>query len=217
MTTSRCAKGSERRRILSMTSTVCSKVASRRGVKDDDSVRDLLAAAGIGLDFSKYVGELCQCLNALIDLVPDESLNGCLEGLRRFFSKLGENRKEWNSRQRAKAWIATMTAISLHRDEIVSKVLPRTVEIIEGRWLKILEILAEKNIHVLPGGTVVVLARTRYVIEELDRRGPPVRFHAVPLQPSPQPDAARANALRNDRDGDSDRKNGQIIDFMGVV
>ena len=65
--------------------------------------------------------------------------------------------------------------------------------------------------------TVVVLARTRYVIEELDRQGPPVRFHAVPLQPSPQPDAARANALRNDRDGDSDRKNGQVMDFMGVV
>ena len=47
-----------------------------------------------------------------------------------------------------------MTAISLHRDKIVSKVPARTVEIIEGRWQKILEIVAEKNIHVLPGGAI---------------------------------------------------------------
>ena len=126
----------------------------RSRVKDDDAVRDLLAAAGVGLDFSKYVGELCQCLNALLDLLPEESLDGQLEGLRSLFNRLGENRKEWDNQKRAKAWIATMTAISLHRDEIVSKVPARTVGDIEGRWQKILDILAEKNIHVLPGGAI---------------------------------------------------------------
>ena len=126
----------------------------RSRVKDDDSVQDLLAAAGVGLDFSKYVGKLCQCLNALINRLPDESLNGDLERLRRLFNTLGENREEWDKQKRAKAWITTMTAISLHRDEIASKVPARTVEDIEGRWQKILDILAEKNIHVLPGGTI---------------------------------------------------------------
>ena len=70
----------------------------RSRVKDDDSVRDLLAAAGVGLDFSKYVGEMCQFLNALIDLLPDKSLDGHLDGLRRLFKKLGQNRKEWGKR-----------------------------------------------------------------------------------------------------------------------
>lgn len=126
----------------------------RSRVEDDDSVQDLLAAAGVGLDFAKYVGRLCQCLNALINRLPDESLNGHLEGLRRLFNTLGENREKWDKRKRAKAWIAAMTAISLHRDEIISKVPARTVEDIEGRWQKILDILAEKNIHVLPGGTI---------------------------------------------------------------
>ena len=126
----------------------------RSRVKDDDSVRDLLAAAGVGLDFSKYVGEMCQFLNALIDLLPDKSLDGHLDGLRRLFKKLGQNRKEWESGQRAKAWTATMTAISLHRDTIVSKVPARTVQTIEGRWQKILELLTAKNIHVLPGGAI---------------------------------------------------------------
>ena len=90
----------------------------------------------------------------MINRLPDESLNGDLEGLRRLFNTLGENREEWDKQKRAKAWVATMTAISLHRDEIASKVPARTVEDIEGRWQKILDILAEKNIHVLPGGTI---------------------------------------------------------------
>lgn len=47
-----------------------------------------------------------------------------------------------------------MTEISRNRNEIVSIVPEQTVEDIEGRWQKILVILAEKNIHVLPGGTI---------------------------------------------------------------
>ena len=47
-----------------------------------------------------------------------------------------------------------MTMISQNRDEIVSIAEKHTVEDIEGRWKKILTILAEKNIHVLPGGTL---------------------------------------------------------------
>ena len=126
----------------------------RSRVGDDDSVRDLLTGAGVGSDFSEYVGKLCQCLNALMDLLSDESLDGHLEGLHRLFNTLGEDRKEWDKRKRAKAWVATMTAISLHRDEIVSKVPARTVEDIEGRWQVILDVLAKRNIRVLPGGTI---------------------------------------------------------------
>ena len=150
----------------------------RSRVKDEGSVRDLLAAAGVGLDFSSYVNDLSERLNALVDLLLDKSLDNHLEGLRGLFDKLGKNRKEWDRQQRAKARIATMTTISLHRDEIVSRVPAGTVEDIEGRWQKILEILSEKNIHVLPGGTI-----ERYLPS----------FSGDPLQPTPEAKRSAVN------------------------
>ena len=47
-----------------------------------------------------------------------------------------------------------MTTISLNREEVVSILPQNTVEDIEGRWRKILSILAKKNVHVLFGGTI---------------------------------------------------------------
>ena len=72
----------------------------RSRVKDDDSVRDLLTAAGVGSDFSEYVGTLRRCLNALINHLPATSLDGHLEGLGRLFNTLGENRQEWDKHKR---------------------------------------------------------------------------------------------------------------------
>ena len=47
-----------------------------------------------------------------------------------------------------------MTAISRHRTGIASVVSPHILEDIEGRLSQILIALREKNIHVLPGGTL---------------------------------------------------------------
>ena len=47
-----------------------------------------------------------------------------------------------------------MTAIDVNRTAVVSEVSPGAVEDIEGRWRTILTTLADKNIHVLPGGTI---------------------------------------------------------------
>ena len=126
----------------------------RSCIGDDKSIRSFLAAAGVGSNFAKYVGELESRLTNLIDLLLDKPLRGQLEMLRCFFGNLGADRKKWDKNQLAKARVATMTVLSLHREALVSIVPQHTVEDIEGRWKKILDILARKNIHVLPGGTL---------------------------------------------------------------
>ena len=66
-------------------------------------------------------------------------------------------------------------------------------------------------------GPVVVLARTRHVIEELDRQRSFVRLHPVPPQPSPQPDVAKADAQWNAGDRDRDREGCQLFDLQVVI
>ena len=126
----------------------------RSCVGDDNSIRSFLAASGVGSNFAKYVGELEARLTELIDLLLTKPLRGDLKALGCFLRNVGTNRKRWDKRQLASARVATMTVMSQHRDLVVSIVPQHTVEDIEGRWRQILDILARKNIHVLPGGTI---------------------------------------------------------------
>ncbi len=126
----------------------------RSCIGDDESVRSVLASAGIGSDFVKYVGELEQRLTGLIDLLLDVDLGGQLKPLNQFLIELGVDRTQWGKDRLKKARVAMMVALGQNRDDIVSKVQKHIIEDIEGRWKRILEILADKNIHVLPGGTI---------------------------------------------------------------
>ena len=126
----------------------------RSCIGHDDSIRSFLASAGVGSDFAKYIGELDRRLTVLIDHLLDHTLDGPLETLGRFFRKFGADRKKWKKDQLARARVATMTMISRNRDAIVLIVSQDTVGEIEGQWQQILTILAKKNIHVLPGGTI---------------------------------------------------------------
>ena len=122
----------------------------------DNTIRSLLASAGVGSDFAQYVGELDRRLTALIDdlLLREAPNGGHLETLGGFLRNLGANRKEWERDQHAKARVATMSTLAQGRDEIVSIARQGAVEDIEGRWQRVLAILAERNVHVLPGGTI---------------------------------------------------------------
>ena len=127
----------------------------RRCVSRDDHVGGLLAAAGVGPDFAKYLGELDQRLTAVVDDLVAESLNGPLEGLERLFSEFGKaTRARWGQDRLAKARAAVMTAIDRYRAEVVAVAGHSAVEDIEGRWQLALKTLAEKNIHVLDGGPI---------------------------------------------------------------
>ena len=122
-------------------------------VGDDESIKHFLASAGLGNDFIQYRGQLAQNLTCLIDRLLNKSLPPSLRQLERFLKDLGE-RSSWKQEQWAKARTAVMTAISLHRKDIVSAASQQLVVDIEGRRDQILNALNKKNVHVLPGGTI---------------------------------------------------------------
>ncbi len=126
----------------------------RSCIGGDDAIQGFLASAGVGPDFAKYVGELDARLTAAIDILIQTSLDGHLAPLSLFLNSLGTDRRNWEREKLASARVAVMTTISLYREEVVSILPQNTVEDIEGRWRKILSILAKKNIHVLFGGTI---------------------------------------------------------------
>ena len=127
----------------------------RRSVSADEHVQGLLLSAGIGPDFATYVGQLDRLLTDLIDNLLGKTLSGKLEGVERLFVRFGkERRQQWEKDQLTKARVAVMTATGTYRDDVVSAAGRGAIEDIEGRWQRILLTLEEKNIHVLPGGTI---------------------------------------------------------------
>ena len=127
----------------------------RACIKDDQSVQSFLATAGLGTDFGEYCRQLNEVLKDLIGRVLTECLYNehQLFPLRDFLKKLGE-RNNWKREHRAKARIAVMTAISRHRKNILSVLGEEDVKDVEGRFGRIVAALKEKNIHLLPGGTI---------------------------------------------------------------
>ena len=126
----------------------------RQCIGNDNSIQKLLAFAGVGDDFIKYLGELDRLLTTLIDTVLDQLPNGDLGSLVDSWAQFGLDRPEWDKQQLAKARVAVMITIDVNRTAVASEGLQATVANIEGRWQQILKTLADKNIHVLPGGTI---------------------------------------------------------------
>ena len=125
----------------------------RSSVKEDETVQGFLATAGLGNDFAKYCGELDSKLTGLVDRILIASLPEPLETLSLYLHGLG-NRPAWSRDEFAKARVAVLTAISRYRNEIVSVVGEVDVSDIEGRRNQIVSLLQQKNIHLLPGGTL---------------------------------------------------------------
>ena len=124
----------------------------RSCLKSDESVQSFLATAGLGSDFGKYCGELDRKLTDLIDQLLSASLSSPLDQLGDFLRKLGK-RNCWKKEQWARARTAVMTAISLYRDDMVLVSRQHVIDV-EGRIRKIVDALKEKNIFLLPGGTI---------------------------------------------------------------
>ena len=125
----------------------------RACIKNDESVESFLARAGLGADFAKYCGELDRQLTCLIDTLFAASHHSALDDLMMFLKGLG-NRKKWNSAQHAKGRTAVLTAISLHHADMVRAASRPAIMGIEGRLRQIVTALREKNVHLLPGGTI---------------------------------------------------------------
>ena len=125
----------------------------RRCINEDESIQSVLVTAGLGDDIAKYCGALEQKATALIDKLLSGSLTPQLSSLQTFLDKLGP-RAHWQKEQHRRARVALMTAISKYKEDVIAKSSAVEVADIEGRLRQILAALEEKNIHVLPGGTL---------------------------------------------------------------
>ena len=124
-----------------------------RCINDDESIQSFLINAGLGNDFGKYYGALAHKITVLVDKLLLGSFTPKLTGLKSFFESLG-SRSQWQKEQHAEARVALITAISRYRDEIIALTSQVEVNDIEAHLSKILAALQEKNIHVLPGGSL---------------------------------------------------------------
>ena len=125
----------------------------RRCINEDESIQSFLVTAGLGDNIAKYCGDLEQKATALIDKLLSGSLTPQLTSLGTFLDKLGP-RSQWKKEQHARARVALMTAISKHKEDVITNSSEVEVADIEARLGKVLAALEEKNIHVLPGGTL---------------------------------------------------------------
>ena len=125
----------------------------RRCIDDDETIQSFLVTAGLGNNFGRYCGELEQKITDLIDKLLSESLKPQLAGLKAFLDGLGP-RSLWKKEKRGRARVALMTALSKYREDVISISSPMEVQDIEAHLSRVLAALQEKNIHVLPGGTL---------------------------------------------------------------
>jgi hypothetical protein len=126
----------------------------RACIKDDGSVQNFLAAAGVGNDFSKYCGELERKLTNIIDqLLAADAVPQSLSGLVAFLSSLGD-RSKWDRDAWGKARVGVLTAISRNRADAIAALSQTDVEEIEGRINQVVAALRKKNVLLLPGGTL---------------------------------------------------------------
>ncbi len=123
-------------------------------LKADGSVQSFLVAAGVGNDFGKYCGELERKLTTLIDnLLSLSKIPPSLDRLVEFLRKLGP-RGAWDGKSWGKARVSVMTAISRHRTDVSSATSEVDVADVEARLGKIVTALKQRNVNLLPGGTL---------------------------------------------------------------
>jgi len=123
-------------------------------VKSDGSIQSFLVAAGVGDDFGKYCGELERKLTRLIDqLLSLSVIPPSLDPLVDFLRMLGP-KSDWDKERWAKARVSVTTAISRQRADVSSATGDVNVADVEGRLRQIVAALKQKNIHLLPGGTL---------------------------------------------------------------
>ena len=123
----------------------------RSCVKEDHSVQSFLSAAGLGSDFGRYCGELDKALTdvakKLLCSEPPTGLVRLCEYLKSF------GNLPWEPGKWANVRTSIMTAMSRHKEDMES-IFGSDVANIEGRLQQIINVLREKNINLLPGGTI---------------------------------------------------------------
>ena len=123
----------------------------RSCIKEDQSVQSFLAFAGLGSDFAGYCGDLDGVLTDATKKLLAAPLPLRLIRLGDYLNGFGN--LPWEPGKWARARTAVMTAISRYKEDMVSILGPEVANV-EGRLQQIFRTLREKNIFLLPGGTI---------------------------------------------------------------
>ena len=126
----------------------------RSRIKRDESIRLQMAKAGHGKDLDTYCGSLDQKLTEVIDRILTKRMAGNLATLDKYLQSFGPHRSNWDKQNLRRARTAVVTAIKRYRQDMVSVLSEEEVSDIEGRVEAIVTVLKERNIHLLPGGTL---------------------------------------------------------------
>ena len=125
----------------------------RQCIGDDQSIQSFLATAGLGNDFGVYCGQLDRALGPVIECIRTPSLPESFARLAEYLNSLvagsGWDRGKWG-----KARTAVMSALSKHREGMISVLGSPVVKDLEGRRNQIADALRERNIHLLTGGSL---------------------------------------------------------------
>lgn len=126
----------------------------RACLKGDGTIQNFLATLGVGSDFSRYCGQLDSELTSLIDKVlMSDAVPSSLFPLVKFLNSLGD-RKSWEPGRFAKGRVAVLTAISIHREAVVSLSSMMEIANIEGRIKQISSALRQCNVFLLTRGAL---------------------------------------------------------------
>lgn len=126
----------------------------RACVKTDGSVQSFLVTAGVGNDFGKYCGDLETKLTKMIDQVlAVTSTPPSLARLLEFLRGLGA-RSTWDGKRWARARVSLITAISRHTVDVAAITSQADVADVEARVRQIVAALKQRNVNLLPGGTL---------------------------------------------------------------
>lgn len=126
----------------------------RSRIKSDESIRLQMAKAGHGKDLDTYCGSLDKKLTEVINRVLAEVVPRNLEPLVKYLQRFSPHRSNWDKQNLRRARTAVVTAISRYRQDMISVLSEEEVSDIEGRVEAIVAVLKERNIHLLPGGTL---------------------------------------------------------------
>ncbi|QWK81538.1 ATP-dependent nuclease [Ochrobactrum sp. BTU1] len=146
----------------------------RQCIRDDGTMVEFLAQLGLGQDFSRLCGELDRLLtNAIATISAAQANSDRIRALQDYIDGLRVDGQLVN-KNLAKARVAVATELAWGRDEI-EPILTRPVTLdIKGRLDRILGLLHEVNVFVLPGGALEHYLPSyrgpRYKLEESAKR-----------------------------------------------
>lgn len=126
----------------------------RSRIQSDESIRLQMAKAGHGKDLNTYCGSLDRKLTEVIDRILANVVPSNLEPLVKYLQSFGPHRSKWDKQNLRRARTAVVIAISRYRQDMVLVLSEEEVSDIEGRVEAIVAVLKERNIHLLPGGTL---------------------------------------------------------------